>query len=162
MPGCNNSTFKPVKPRAYGSGKEVAARAVQQCGGAEEACVILDRSKSTVYGYTDPVETTAHLAYEQARRLTKLGGGKVTALAEDLAQLAGGVFVPLHAPDGMSTWADIGALASAEGSQFLQVLIRALSDDRLDAAERARLKRETHDVLRVFAGALAKLEEGEG
>jgi hypothetical protein len=160
MPG-GNATFKPIKPRAYGSTKELVGRAIQQAGGVDEACVILDRSKSTVYGFTDDSEPHGHLSFDGARRLTKLSAGKVTALAEDLSELAGGVFVPLSAPEGMATWPDIGALASSEGSQFLQLLFRALKDNRLDVPERARLKRETHDCLRVFAGALAKLDEGD-
>lgn len=159
MPG-GNTTFKPIKPRAYGSTKELVGRALDQAGGIDEACVILDRGKSTVYGFTDDGEPHSNLTFDGARRLTKLGN--VTALAEDLAQLAGGVFVPLSAPEGLMTWPDVGAVTSSEFSQFAQVLFRALRDHQIDPVERARLKRETHDVLRVFAGALAKLEEESG
>lgn len=160
MPGGNNHSFKPIKPRAYGSTKELVGRAVKQAGGVDEVCVILDRSKSTVYGFTDDAEPHSNLTFDMARRLTKLGN--VTALAEDLAAQARGLFVPLQPVEGASTWPDIGALASSEFSQFIQLLIRAVGDRRVDANERVRLKREIDDVLRVMAQARAKLEEEGG
>jgi hypothetical protein len=122
--------------------------------------LVLDRSRSTVYEYTEETKPLSHLSYDGARRLTRLAG--VTVFAEDMAALAGGIFAPIAREDGASrTWSDLGGIATAEFAQFIQVLLRSLTDSKIDARERARLKREVDDVIRIMAEARAKLESGE-
>jgi hypothetical protein len=130
------SAFEPMKPRSYGDTKTVVMAAIDQAGGVKLAADFLQRSISTVYGYTDPQAERCDMSLDQARRLTQYRG--VAAFAEDFAALAGGSFVPAEAACDKSI-GEYTAIANQDVTQFVSLLMAALEDGRIDETERAAL-----------------------
>jgi hypothetical protein len=139
------SAFEPMKPRPYGDTKTVVMAAIDQAGGVKLAADFLQRSISTVYGYTDPQAERCDMSLDQARRLTQYRG--VTAFAEDFAALAGGSFVPADGPHDKSV-GEYTAIANRDVSNLVGMLMAALEDGRIDDAERAALLPVVDDLHR--------------
>lgn len=148
--------FSPVKPREYGTTKDVVGRAIAEAGGAKTVMALLDRSQSVVYAYADPLAERADLTVDQARKLTQFANAK--AFAEDFAKLAGGAFLP-GTNGEKDSWAAIGALCGKDGAEFQARLLFALSDGAISATEHRALEKETDDLLRAVLEARAKLAE---
>lgn len=156
-----------TKQRRVGTLHEVLTRAFQQAGGVAAAADILPgRTSKRLYDAANPDAEARHearLTYDEARLLTRAGTGAVTAFAEDLAQQAGGAFVPgLDIANG-----PLGAIAAQfgrEAGESLQEVFAALADGVMTPAEaEAALPnlRETMTAInRLFAEVGRVAEEG--
>jgi hypothetical protein len=150
------NNFRPVKPREFGTTKEVVGRAVDEAGGAKRVRDLLGVSLSAVYGFADPETQNCDLSYDRARRLTEFGG--VTVLAQDLAELAGGLFLPQSPVDGGRDWAELGDNTARESGELIGGLIRALSDGKIRESERDALLKDAHDLGALVCCLIAKLK----
>jgi hypothetical protein len=145
-----------MKPRTYGTAKEIVARAYGQVtGGIEAVMTILNIGRTRAHALADPQEPREQIAYAEARQLTK--GGAV-AFAEDLALLAGGVFVPQACAPGVSI-EELTAESARQFGEKLACAVRALANGRLTAREIEKWLRETDDVVRVVTQLRAELNE---
>ena len=147
--------FSPVKPRRPGTLHQALSRAVDQVAGPQAAGDLIERTRSWVYAACDPdapPEKAARLSYAEARTLTRAGA---SALAEDLALLAGGVFLP-PAPDA-APCAVSAALAefSADSGAAVAGMVRALADGLLDRREASRTLGEIDRTLRALCALRA-------
>lgn len=118
------------RKRTPGTLHEVLTRAFAQAGGVERAADVLPgRTGKRLYEAATPDLEPRHetqLTYGEARLLTR-GHGGVHAFAEDLALLAGGIFLP-PIDGGAGT---IGAQAGRAGrdvGEALAEVYRALED----------------------------------
>lgn len=126
------------KRRKPGSLAEVLSTAFAQAGGTGAAADILPgRTSKRLYEAAAPDSEPRHetrLFYDEARLLTRASAGRVTALAEDLALLAGGVFLP---PLGEGAGA-VGAQAGRFGREVgeaMAAVYAALEDGTITVAE---------------------------
>src|SRR5690606_24746917 len=129
--------FKPYKTRPYNSSKAVVTELISQSGGREEAAEILERSVTQVASYTDP-ETKDQISYDQVRRLIR--STKSTIPAEDLALLAGGIFVPMGA--GTECFHALTARSAQEYGEFVSLVMQAISDGKLCKLDKQKIMRE--------------------
>jgi hypothetical protein len=121
--------FRPVKLGDPGSPKAAVARLFDQAGGAERVAVTIGRSQSQTYAYADP-DLRDEIAFASVCALT---GSAAPAAAEYLAQLAGGVFLPVP-----SSATPIGALTAETMRAYGEAaadLIGKLADGSFTAAE---------------------------
>lgn len=148
-------TFRPYKPRDYGSTKDVVTRVFDVVdGGLKRVAFALDRSPSQTQAYSDPA-SAEELTLGQARRLADLSGAAAAVLADDFAALAGGVFLPCGTATGR--FEGLVAKSSAEWGEFIAALLDALADGHLCVADRRRVLAELDDVLHALAAARAEL-----
>lgn len=140
------------KRRKPGSLAEVLSRAFSQAGGVAMAADVLPgRTVPRLYEAAGPDADPAHvtrLYYDEARLLTRAFPGQVTAMAEDLALLAGGVFLPPLSDAGGSVGAQAGRLGREVGEAMTSVF-DALEDGTItpDEAEVALVQiREVMDA----------------
>lgn len=138
---------------AYGTDKEVVQRMIDQLGGAKRVLPVLTEIKSLprLYALTDATQEAA-LTYAQARALARAGA---TAGPEDLAQLAGGVFLPI--PRGTAGVPIASAAAAREFGEAMALLFAALEDGQLSRAEARAALPEIHDALRAIAELEARV-----
>jgi hypothetical protein len=151
----------PYKPRTPASAHDAIDRLIEACGGPKAVAAFLSVRLGTVYGWTDP-DVSQGAPFAQVCLLTE--HHKVTAAAEHLALLAGGVFVPLPSDDGELD--EHAASLTLETAEIVGEIIRCTRADseggaKLTSAERAKLKRQAFDVMRVMSGILSELREGE-
>lgn len=149
--------MRTVKPRPYGSTKDVVSRAFDEAGGAKLVGVIFDLGLSQVYGFTDPEAKGSDLSLDRARRLTEIK--KITAFACDFALLAGGVFLT---PDSLAegeALADLGGDISRSMGDLTAELMKALADGALSARERADLLHRTDIHTAAMVALRARLME---
>jgi len=142
--------FRPVKPRAPGTLHLALTTAINQVGGLAPAADLIQRSESWLYTAADPdVERRreAKLSYEEARTLSREGA---TALAEDLALLAGGVFLP-PPPDAAPHVLQhaLAAYASESGEALGEIIKRAADGDFSKTDAKCALK-EIDEALRAL------------
>lgn len=142
--------FRPVKPRAPGSLHSALTRAINEVGGLAPAADLIQRSESWLYTAADPdVERRreAKLSYEEARTLSRAGA---VGLAEDLALLAGGVFLPPPpdtAPHALQL--ALSTYAAESGEALGEIIKRAADGDFSKADAKATLK-EIDEALRAL------------
>lgn len=165
--------MKPMKRRR--GPHEVLAKLVSQVGekqagderlGVPEVAAFLDIAPGTLYKLLDP-DQGGDLSYARARQISERYGA--TAAAEDMAQAAGGVFVPL-ASDGKpeTHWHRSQREIIGDAAALAQKLSLALEDDNdIDKGEVGALKMlETVNALISEAVtvrlALKQVIEGEG
>lgn len=141
--------FRPYKPRDYASTKEVITRALDQAGGIKRAAHLLGRSPTQTTAYSDPA-TPDEISFDQVRRLVSATGAP--GPAEDLAALAGGVFVPIAACT--ESFEDLVARSSTEWGKFISLLMRARTDDHF--ARRDILK-ELDGLIRSLVAARSQI-----
>lgn len=144
------SAFRPIKPRAPGSLHLALTNSINQVGGLASAADLIQRSESWLYTAADPdVERRreAKLSYEEARTLSRAGA---TALAEDLALLAGGVFLP--PPPDAAPHALQHALATyaAESGEALAEIIKRAADGDFSKADAKHALKEIDEALRAL------------
>lgn len=145
------SGFRPYKRRRPGTVHDVITRAFDQAGGLDAAADMIGRDPKWCHAASDPdVERrrAASLSYEEARTMSR--SGEVTVFAEDLALLAGGVFlppIPAAAPAQLQQ-----ALASytAESGEAVSEIIRRISDGVFDQADARAALPEIDDALRAL------------
>ena len=147
------ASFKPMKPRPYGSLKAVVAEAVKQAGGVDEVGRLLQRDPKTVYCYTDQRDPT-NMNLDQAVLVTRYL--KATAFAEYFAALAGGVFMPVT-DDDPSLIAELGAEAQLLSGEFFSDVIRAIEDGVVTKEENAELRRRIDPLIQKLVAAQSNL-----
>ena len=131
--------------------KAAVRRLLDQAGGIKRAAARLGyRSDSQVYAFADPNDP-AEITFAQ---VAAVSGRDAPAGAEYLAQLCGGVFLPLPAPD--SPIAALTAEAMREAGQAAADLVEALGGG-LTAEEAARVLPELDDAIRSFSQLRAKV-----
>lgn len=151
-------TFRPYKPGAgYATTKDVVSRLVDDGGGVKPSAFILERRERVVYDYCDR-DSDTQMTFDQVRRLTAISGS--AAAAEMLAADAGGVFMPGERLD-TATFAELAAQVCGEHGAFSAAVCRAFGDGHVNAAERADVRRELDDLIRLAIAARARLEAGE-
>lgn len=154
------SEFRPFKPRRPGTLHHAATRAINEVGGLAATADLLQRSEGWVYTAADPdVERRreAKLSYEDARTLSRAGA---TAFAEDLALLAGGVFLPPLpdcAPHALQM--AVASYASESGEALAEIIRRAADGDFSQTDAEASLK-EIDDAMRALMGVRAIVAAG--
>lgn len=150
--------YHPTKPRDHGTTKAVVARLIDDAGGAKRAAFIVDRAASQVYAYADP-DVDAQMTLDMARRLASASGSR--ALADDAANIAGGVFMPIAVDDEEVT--KLAAQRAHEHGRVTAQLFVSLQDSNVSSAEALDLIRRVDDELRALVGLrahLAKIAEG--
>jgi len=148
-------SFRPYKGGApYATTKDVVARLVDEAGGAKPSAFVLERRERGIYEYCDP-DHDAQMSFDQVRRLTV--ATRSTAAAEMLAADAGGVFVPGERL-GSATFSELAAQVCGEHGAFSAAVCRAFGDGRIEAGERAEVRRELDDLIRLAIAARDRLE----
>lgn len=158
------SGFRPSKPRRHGTLHAALVRSIDEVGGLDLAAELIQRSTNWLYTAADPdVERRkkATLSYEEARALSRAGA---TALAEDLALIAGGLFlppIPTTAPAALQ--AALASYAKESGEALCELISRAADGVFCRRDAEAALK-EIDEALRalmhVRALAVSALDEG--
>lgn len=151
-------SFRPVKPRAFGTTKELAARLFDACGGVKQAAFLLALSPTQVYAYADP-DAEDQISLDRTRRLAT--ASRCEAPAVDFCALAGGFFTPAERGDEALT--DLIARGEQAHGRFLPRLLGLIGKHgagALTTGERAELARELDIALGAFAAARARLGEG--
>lgn len=149
------------KPRLPGSLDEVLSRSFSQAGGVKAVADVLPgRTAKRLYEAAspdaDPGRET-HLLYAEARLLTRAMGGRVTAMAEDMALLAGGVFLP-GLNDGMGS---VGAQAGRFGREVgeaMAAVFTALEDGTITRAEAQEALPQVREAIDAAAELYRLLE----
>lgn len=141
-----NRTFKPVKPRPYGTPKEAVARLFAEAGGVEAVRVRLGLSLSQLYRFTE-AESDQAIGFDRVAALT---APDATAGAEYLAHLAGCLLLPI-AGAGSDPIAKVTGKAALEFGELVQRVMAGLADGRLTAREARAALAELDDVLRPLA-----------
>jgi hypothetical protein len=116
------------KNRTPGSLHEVLSRAFDQAGGVKTVADILPgRTVPRLYEATSEGLDPRHevqLSYAEVRLLARAGGGRITALAEDIALLSGGMYLPPINPAAGS----LGAQAGRLGREFGEAMAKIYAD----------------------------------
>lgn len=149
------------KPRTPGSLADVLSRAITQAGGVKRAADVLpERTEKRLYEAAGPdpdPKRSARLYYDEARLLTRAFPGQVTAMAEDLALCAGGVFLPPLDPAAGSVAAQASRFGRETGEAMASIFA-ALEDGSMTPAEAAEALPLVRDALDA-AGDLYRLVE---
>lgn len=121
--------FNPQTPCDPEMPKAAVRRVYDQLGGIKHAAIRLGRGKTQTYDYAS-MERPDELTYAQACMLT---GAESTALAEHLATLASGVFVPVACKidDALKLTAD----AVRQHGEAMGAIVSGVQDGTLDATE---------------------------
>jgi hypothetical protein len=142
--------FKPMKPRTPGSLHHALTRAINEVGGLPAAADLIQRQENWVYKAADPdvdERRKATLSYEEARTLTRSGA---TALAEDLALLAGGVFLPPVSETAPHALQLAVAKYAMESGEALAEIIRRAADGDFSQTDATSSLKEIDDALRAL------------
>ena len=151
--------FKPYKRREHGTLHATLQRAVDELGGAAAAGDVIRRGPDWIYSATDPFRAEgkkATLTWADARDLARAGA---TSVAEDMALLCGGVFmppIPAAAPAALHS-----ALATymTEHGQAISEIIQRAADGELDTADAKAALPEVDEALRAFMSLRAMLAQ---
>lgn len=154
-------TFRPVKPRDYGTVKDVVSRLVADAGGAKRAAHVLGLSATQVYAYTDPAEP-ARISLDDAWRLS-LAARSLT-LVEAIAADVGAVTYRVdRADEAFSIWLAKGEKANGDLMALIAARIDLHAHGKLSAGDLAALKRDLDGAIQGLAAARAYLcDAGEG
>jgi hypothetical protein len=140
-----------MKPRDYGTTKEIVARLVHEIG-PKRVGFLLGVSGSSIYGYCDP-DCSTQATFDQVRRLTD--ASKFPNAAEDLAMLAGGVFMPVAPCD--AALMEIAAQSAQQHGEFISSLILAMRDGTITDKEARDVLAHLDELLRVVVSMRAKI-----
>jgi hypothetical protein len=91
-------SFRPLKPRPYGTTEEALARVYAEGGGVKACAFAMGVSPTQAYAYADPQAPDA-ISFDNARRLTHATAAATLALVELLAADAGAHVVPQAPPE---------------------------------------------------------------
>jgi hypothetical protein len=116
-------SFRPIKPREYGSTKQIVGALFAEVGGVKEAAFVLGRGVSQTYAYADEQVADAQISFDAVRRLSHYRLG-ATAAAEALAFDAGGFFTPIAPSD--ESLAELMAREEAQHGAMLADLMRRI------------------------------------
>lgn len=151
--------FKPYKRREHGTLHATLQRAVDELGGAAATGDVIRRGPDWIYSATDPFREAgkkATLTWADARDLARAGSA---AIAEDMALLCGGVFmppIPATAPAALH-----GALATylTEHGQAISEILQRAADGELDVVDAKAALPEVDEALRAFMSLRAMLAQ---
>lgn len=151
--------FKPYKRREHGTLHATLQRAVNELGGADKAGDVIRRPPDWIYSASDPFRAEgkkATLTWADARDLARAGA---TSIAEDMALLCGGVFmppIPATAPAALH-----GALATylTEHGQAVSEVLQRAADGEIDVADAKAALPEVDEALRAFMSLRAMLAQ---
>lgn len=145
------AAFRTIKPREPGSTKDVVSRLFDEAGGIKRVAFALGKGLSVTQAYADPQHRT-EITFDQVRRLTS---DQAIAAAEDLAAIAGGVFVPGIVPaDALPI---LGAKAAEEWGQYIAAMLVAYADGRLCDRDRPRVREELNEAIAALVAVRARL-----
>ena len=142
--------FKPMKPRTPGSLHHALTRAINEVGGLPAAADLIQRQENWLYKAADPdvdERRKATLSYEEARTLSRTGA---MALAEDLALLAGGFFLPPMPDDAPHALQMAVASYAAESGEVLSEILKRAADGDFSARDATASLKEIDDALRAL------------
>jgi hypothetical protein len=142
--------FKARRPATYGTDMAVIEAIFEQIGGVKRAMPVLGLEKSAVYLLK---ASAGQASYLQVRQLTAAGS---TAAAEDLAHLAGGIFVPL--PKGEGRLAGLTVEMVRESGEATATLMEALLDRKVTASEAPGAMQALDELSTVIAAIRAELQ----
>jgi hypothetical protein len=149
------------KPRLPGSLDEVLSRAFAQAGGVAKAADVLPgRTAKRLYEAASPdadPSRDTQLMYAEARLLTRSMGGRVTAMAEDMALLAGGVFLPAL-NDSMGTVGGQAGRFGREVGEAMSAVYAALEDGTITKAEAETALLQVREAIEAAAELYRLLE----
>jgi hypothetical protein len=157
-------SFRPVKPRAYGTERAVISALVDASGGADEVAEFLDLGLSQVYAYTDPRapepgKSAARISFYNVVKLVE----RCRSLAplEYLAAKLGAFVTPVeHCEDSLAKLLARGAREhGAVMSRFVDGVMKHRSGGLADA-DRAPLMRDLDAEIRALVCARRALESG--
>lgn len=147
--------FKPMKPRRPGSLHHALTRAINEVGGLSAAADLIQRQEPWIYKAADPdvdERRKATLSYEEARTLSRSGA---VALAEDLALLAGGVFLPPVADMAPKALQMALSTYAAESGEALAEIIRRAADGDFSQRDAQASIKEIDEALRALMAVRA-------
>lgn len=119
------SNFSPMKPRAPGTIWSAISRAMDQLGGADAMATAVNRKPWWAYTVSDEdaaANARTNLSYADACVLAEKGG---TALAEHMALMAGGVFIPGGVIDEAALQSHVAAFSVESGEAVGEIIRRA-------------------------------------
>ena len=145
------AAFDPVKPIDPGLPKAAVRRLFDQAGGVKRAAVKLQLSQSQTYTFADPGEPD-EISFA---RVAALSGPDTTAGAEYLALLAGGVFLPIAAPN--ASLGDLTADSICQHGEACAELVRALTDQTIDPKEKGSALRELDEAIAALVRLRARV-----
>lgn len=149
------------KPRRPGSMEDVLSTAFAQAGGVKAVADVLPgRKAARLYEAAGPDAEPNHetrLFYDEVRLLTRAMGGRVTAIAEDMALLAGGVFLPPLGENDGCVGAQAGRFGREVGEAMASVF-EALADGTITVAEAKTALPQVREAIDA-AGELYRLLE---
>lgn len=141
------------KRRTPGSLQDVLSRAFAQAGGANAAADVLPgREAKRLYEAAGPdpdPKRATRLFYDEARLLTRAYPGQLTAFAEDLAILAGGVFLPPMQAGVGAIGAQAGR-AGRESGEAMSAIYEALTDGVFTTEEAKAALPQIREVLDAY------------
>jgi len=148
-----------TKPRQVGSPSEALAEFCDAVG-PKAVAAFADISVSTLYNLLNP-DLTGDISYARAAQWTD--HFKVPALAEHMAHLAGGTFVPDVTVDAAAT--DMAALCDlvSKSSDAIGEFAKARGDGEWTVSEARAVRRELRELLVSIHAAdrrLAAIEAG--
>ncbi len=129
--GAGRQVFNPRSPAEYGTDKAVLAAMYEDIGGPKRAAVVLGYGATKTYDLANPDHPEETVQYRHMRQLTVAGG---TAAAEDLAHLAGGVFLPLPKA-GEGVLAGLTAEMLRQSGMTAAELMQAMLDGKVTRDE---------------------------
>ena len=146
----STTPFKPMKPRTPGSLHHALTRAINEVGGLSSAADLIQRQDNWLYKAADPdvdERRKATLSYEEARTLSRSGA---VALAEDLALLAGGVFLPPIADAAPKALQMALSVYATESGEALAEIIRRAADGDFSGRDAEASLKEIDEALRAL------------
>ena len=129
----------------YEATSGVIERLVRDAGGAKRAAFLLGlKNEFSIYPMINP-DKPDQMSFDRVRRLTEVTGSPEAA--QDLARLAGGVFLPTSSDASMR---QLATLTAQEFGKYSALLIDAFADGVVDASESASLLPEIDRLITVL------------
>jgi hypothetical protein len=137
-----------MKVRPFGSTAEVIERSYNEMGGIKQVQYILkdsigvEKSQTQLYAYRDPDEHD-QISFDLVRKLVR--ETRCKAVAEDMASLAGGFFVPGEVEETC-----IHRLTAKTAKEYGEALAAAI-EAMQDPAKRQPARKEIRELMHVLA-----------
>lgn len=138
--------YQPRARSEYGSVKSAVAHLIDEAGGVKQVAHRLGVSEALVGFYANP-GNEKEISFA---RVAALSGPQVTAGAEYLAHLCGGVFIPLPGAGGCIN--HLTAKAAHEFGDAVASIVTAMADGRMSAREAIGTLEEIDQLMHALAG----------
>jgi hypothetical protein len=126
--------------------KKVVKALFKENGGHKHVMVKLDVGKTRAYGFTDRA-SDEHISFARVAALTH---PQATMAARYLAQLAGGVFLPISTTKAVTTMAAVGE-AVREHGEAISGTLAAMADGTITPEEVPPIVREIDEAFSALA-----------